>query len=284
MQRYSREWPDRCATVSACRDALRRADHQFPEAACPIATRLLCEVMDRCVPVCGTFKSAAMREGRNHMWCFDARAGVHIDLTHGQFPGTTKRIAIHWPCDGPFDGYTLSPLEKFNEAMGLSYMKDRMEDIMVGGTTLARIAEYVKRHCFRLLKRVVELDVALFRSCASRVMKPRIAWHEYTAFMRRCGFEAYRDDKHGPPRVCVAPFDSAPLVRDCLGMTEPGNEKDVARLCSAHIRHVARLISSSLRDRSFEVSDAFWRRNVACDGFFVLSKRTKPAGRRINAR
>ena len=119
----------------------------------------------------------------------------------------------------------------------------------------------------------VELNVALLRSCASRVMRrKRVAWQEYTGFMRRCGFEAYRDDKHGFPRVCVAPFDGAPLVRDCLGMTEPGDEGDLEKLCGAHIRHVARLMRSSMRDRFFEVSDAFWRRNVACDGFFVLSK------------
>ena len=115
----------------------------------------------------------------------------------------------------------------------------------------------------------VELNAALFRSCASRVMRQkRVAWPEYTDFMRRCGFDAYRDDKHGLPRVCVAPFDGAPLVRDCLGMVEPGDGGEVEKLCSAHIRHIARLM---MRDRCFEVSDAFWRRNVACGGFFVLS-------------
>lgn len=122
------------------------------------------------------------------------------------------------------------------------------------------------------LRHRVELNVAFLRARARRVMKPRVAWHEYTDFMRRCGFEAYRDDKHGLPRVCVAPFDGAPLVRDCLGMTEPGNEGGVERLCGAHIRHVARLIASDSRRRIFEVSDAFWRRNVACGGFFVLSR------------
>ncbi len=83
--------------------------------------------------------------------------------------------------------------------------------------------------------------------------------------MRRCGFEARRDDK---ARVCVAPFDGAPFFSDCLGMTEPGSEDDIARLCSAHIRHVERL----MRGRRFEVSRAFWRRNVACDGFFVADE------------
>lgn len=119
----------------------------------------------------------------------------------------------------------------------------------------------------------VELNVPLFRSHASRVMRQkRVAWREYTDFMRRCGFEAYRDDIHGFPRVCVAPFDGAPLVRDCLGMTGHGSEEDVEKLCSAHIRHVARLIASDSRRRIFEVSDAFWRRNAACGGFFVLSR------------
>jgi hypothetical protein len=116
-------------------------------------------------------------------------------------------------------------------------------------------------------KRQVVLDVDLLRE--SRVIRQkRVAWPEYTAFMRRCGLEAYRDDKHGFPRVCVEPFDRAPFFSDCLGMTEPGN---VESLCGAHIRHVARLMFT-MRDRRIEVSDAFWRRNVACDGFFVLSK------------
>jgi hypothetical protein len=266
-RRYKKGWPDRYAIVSACYKALRLADDQFPDAACPIASRLLCEAMPHCVPMCGRFMNNL------HIWCFDARARVHVDLTRGQFRGARlgMKVAVYDADGVEREGYAMSSLAEFNEAMGLSYMKDRMEDIVVGGTTLARIAEHVKRSCLKRLKRHVELDVGLFRS--SRVMRQkRVTWPEYTAFMCRCGFEAYRDDKHGFPRVCVAPFDDAPLVSDCLGMTEPGNEREVARLCSAHIDRVARLIWGSMRDRSFEVSDAFWRRNVACDGFFVLSK------------
>ena len=271
-------WPERYAVVSACYEALRREDNEFPEAACPIATRLLCEVMGHCAPMCGRFM------GRRHLWCFDTCARVHIDLTRGQFSGATTGIAIY-DAEGAqsgMRGYKLSSLTEFNEAMGLSYMRDRMEDIVVGGTTLARIATDVKRVLrhgrhgrhgrHRQLRRRVELNVTLLRTFASRVMrKKRVAWPEYTDFMRRCGFEAYRDDKHGLPRVCVAPFDGAPLITDCLGMTERGNEGDVDGLCSAHIHRVAHWIASSLRG-SFEVSGAFWRRNVGCDGFFVLSR------------
>ena len=266
--KYKEMWPERYAVVCACYEALRRADDQFPEAACPIATRLLCEVMAHCVPVSGWFM------GVRHLWCFDTRARVHIDLTRGQFSGGTTGIAIYDTEDarGGMRGYKMSSLPEFNEAMGISYMRNRMEDIVVGGTTLARIAADVRRG--RQSTHRVELNVALFLSCASRVMKPRVAWQEYTDFMRRCGFEAYRDDIHGFPRVCVAPFDGAQLVRDCLGMTGHGNEEDVAELCSAHIRHVARLIASD-KGRIFEVSDAFWRRNVACGGFFVLSTRRR---------
>jgi hypothetical protein len=120
-------------------------------------------------------------------------------------------------------------------------------------------------------KRQVLLDVELLRSSAA-IRQKRASWPEYTALMRRCGFEARRDDKHGFPRVCVAPFDGSPFFSDCLGMTGPGSDEDIARLCSAHIRHVARLMWSSMRGRRFEVSGAFWRRNVACDGFFVADE------------
>jgi hypothetical protein len=120
-------------------------------------------------------------------------------------------------------------------------------------------------------KRQVVLDIEMLRS--SIVIRQKlVSWPEYTALMRRCGFEARRGDKHGFPRVCVAPFDGAPFFSDCLGMTGPGSDKDIARLCSAHIRHVALLMDSSMRGRRFEVSGAFWRRNVACDGFFVLCR------------
>jgi hypothetical protein len=124
-------------------------------------------------------------------------------------------------------------------------------------------------------KRQVVLDVDLLRS-SPVIRQKRVAWPEYKEFMRRCGLEARRDDKHGFPRVCVEPFDGAeaapPFFSDCLGMTEPGN---VESLCGAHIRHVARLMFS-MRDRRFEVSDAFWRRNVACDGLFKLYTRARP--------
>jgi hypothetical protein len=267
---YKKTWPERYAIVSACYDALRRADDQFPEAACPIASRLLCEVMPHCVPMCGRFR------GARHIWCFDTRARVHIDLTRGQFRGARPgmKVAVYNAEGVERQGYELSSLAEFNEAMGLSYMKSPMEDIAVGGTTLARIATSVRRLTHP--KRRVVLDFDLLRECPV-IRQKRVAWPEYTAFMRRCGFEARRDDKHGFPRVCVAPFDGAeaapPFFTDCLGMTEPGNDKEVALLCGAHIRHVARLMWSSMRDRRFEVSDAFWRRNVACGGFFVPSKR-----------
>jgi hypothetical protein len=265
---YKKRWPERYAIVSACYDALRRADHQFPEAVCPIASRLLCEVMSHCVPMCGRFRSTL------HIWCFDTRARVHVDLTRGQFRGATPglKFAVYNSEGIEQEGYELSSLAGFNEAMGLSYMKSHMEDISVGDTTLAQIASSMKRmKRLRRLTHEVVLNVDLFRS--SRVLRQkRVAWPEYTEFMFRCGFEAHRDDKHGFPRVCVEPFDGAPFFSDCLGMTDTGNDEAVARLCSAHIRHVARLMWTSMRDRCFDVSDAFWRRNVECDGFFVLSE------------
>jgi hypothetical protein len=281
---YKKNWPGRYAIVAACYDALRRADDQFPEAACPIASRLLCEVMPHCVPMCGEFR------GTLHIWCFDTRACVHIDLTRGQFRGARPglKVAVYDAEGIEKEGYELSSLAGFNEAMGISYMKSPMQEIVVGDTTLARIAASVKGLTgltgltgplgltgLTGRKRQVVLDVDLLRE--SRVIhQKRVAWPEYKEFMRRCGLEARRDDKHGLPRVCVAPFDGAeaapPFFSDCLGMTEPGN---VESLCGAHIRHVARLMFA-MRDRRFEVSDAFWLRNVACDGFFKLYTKARP--------
>lgn len=272
---YKKNWPERYAIVAACYDALRRADDQFPEAACPIASRLLCEVMPHCVPMCGEFR------GTPHIWCFDTRARVHVDLTRGQFRGARNgmKVAVYDAEGVEKEGYELSSLAGFNGAMGISYMKSPMEEIGVGGTTLARIAASVKGLTgltgLTGRKRQVVLDVDLLRE-SPVIRQKRVAWPEYKEFMRRCGLEARRDDKHGLPRVCVAPFDGAeaapPFFSDCLGMTEPGN---VESLCGAHIRHVARLMFA-MRDRRFEVSDAFWRRNVACDGLFKLYTKARP--------
>lgn len=128
-----------------------------------------------------------------------------------------------------------------------------MEDIVVGDTTLARIATDVQlmvghgRH--GQLRRRVELNVTMLRTVASRVMrKRRVAWPEYADFMRRCGFEASREDKHEAPRVCVAPFD-APLITDCLGMTERGNKDDVDGLGIAHIYRVVHWMRGSTQSR-----------------------------------
>jgi hypothetical protein len=125
---------------------------------------------------------------------------------------------------------------------------------------------------------LVVLDVEKFRASAARVIrKPRVSWSEYATFMRRCGFEARRDDRHGFPRVCVVPFDGAPLVEDSLGMTERGTEASVERLYSAHVKHIARWVVTELASpratRPIKVTPAFWGRNQACAGFYVLAGR-----------
>ncbi len=124
---------------------------------------------------------------------------------------------------------------------------------------------------------LVVLDVEKFRASAARVLrKPRVSWSEYATFARRCGFEAHRDDRHGFPRVCVVPFDGAPLIEDCLGMTERGTEASVERLYSAHVKHIARWVVTALArasprgPRAIKVTPAFWERNQACAGFYVL--------------
>ena len=135
--RYMRDWPARYALVAACYRELRRADPQFPEAACPLASRLLCEVLPHCTLMCGRYKSAAMERSVLHVWVFDMRAGVHVDLTSGQFPGG-RGIAVIGT-DEPMREYTLEPLDTFNELARGLYFRRRMADIVVGNTTLARI-------------------------------------------------------------------------------------------------------------------------------------------------
>ena len=144
LARYRRDWPYRYAVVVACYRALRRADPQFPEASCPLASRLLCEVLPHCTLMCGRYQSAAMELSRLHLWVFDMRAGVHVDLTSGQFPGGTKGVAV-FGTEDRMDAYTLTSLETFNEAMRMQYLNRRLSDIVVGRTTLARIAGEARR-------------------------------------------------------------------------------------------------------------------------------------------
>ena len=139
---YMRDWPARYAVVEACYRALRRADPQFPEACCPIASRLLLEVLPNCTLMCGRYQSAAMERSRPHVWVFDMRAGVHVDLTAGQFPGG-RGIAV-MGTDEPMREYTLTPLDTFNELARNLNFRRRTADIVVGQTTLARIARDVR--------------------------------------------------------------------------------------------------------------------------------------------
>ena len=139
LRRYRRDWPRRYAAAVACYRALSHADPEFPEAACPLASRLLCEVLPHCTLMCGRYQSAGMERSRLHLWVFDMRAGVHVDLTSGQFPGGSKGIAV-FGTEDRMDAYTLAPLETFHEATRIPYLARKMSDIVVGRTTLARIA------------------------------------------------------------------------------------------------------------------------------------------------
>jgi hypothetical protein len=141
--KYMRDWPARYAVVAACYRELRRADPQFPDGACPLAGRLLCEVLPHCTLVCGRYQSAAMERSRLHVWVFDMRAGIHVDLTSGQFPGGQRGIAVIGT-DEPMREYTLTPLDEFNELARNPYFSRPMADIVVGKTTLARIRDALR--------------------------------------------------------------------------------------------------------------------------------------------
>lgn len=97
-----KDWPTRYARVSACLAAIKRADAQFPEAACPIASRLLIEVLPNCTLMCGYYKDNRMDRNMGpirHFWVFDMRARVHIDITQAQFPGGKRGIVVYGPND-----------------------------------------------------------------------------------------------------------------------------------------------------------------------------------------
>ena len=137
-----REWPGRYALVARCLDALERADAQFPDVACPLASRLLCEVLPHCTLMCGRYKGAGMERSRPHLWVFDARARVHLDLTQAQFPRGRRGVVAFRP-DERMEPYVLEGLETFNKAMRSPYFAKPMAEIRVGATTLARIARGV---------------------------------------------------------------------------------------------------------------------------------------------
>jgi hypothetical protein len=70
------------------------------------------------------------------------RAGVHVDLASVQFPGG-RGIAVIFT-DEPMREYTLTPLETFNELIRNVEFRRLTADIVVGQTTLARIARDVR--------------------------------------------------------------------------------------------------------------------------------------------
>lgn len=145
-RRYRALWPHRYAAVAACYHALVRADPQFPEAACPLASRLLCEILPQCMLMTGSYQDSKMPTRCMHIWVFDMRAGVHIDLTSGQFPGGTKGVAVYATGEA-MCAYSLGSLGSFNEAMSMNYIKGPMSDIVVGTTTLARVALDARSLC-----------------------------------------------------------------------------------------------------------------------------------------
>jgi hypothetical protein len=141
-RKYKREYPRRYALVARCLAAVKRADPQFPEASCPITSRLLCEVLPHCTLMCGYYHSAG--KTTPHFWVFDMRARVHLDLTQAQFPGGQKGVVVYGIGER-MEQYTLADVETFNDEMRISYFAKPMAEITVGTTTLARIARDVLR-------------------------------------------------------------------------------------------------------------------------------------------
>ena len=118
----------------------------------------------------------------------------------------------------------------------------------------------------------VKLQVDEFDKAAIGLLNKRpIGWREYSDFMRRCGWHPYRGDKYGFARVCIVPYDGAPLLEDCLGLTvKTRNSEDISTLYYTHARRVIHwVIQSNLAQNTFIVSDRFMKRNIRLRGFFT---------------
>jgi len=115
---YRRYYRDSYNLVKQLRSILE-TKAQFPNASCPIASRLLLALLPNTTLMCGTFKNNAMKARSLHLWVFDRKAQVHIDITADQFPIKPKyKIIFFRARDTVFMkrfGYKLASIKVWNE-------------------------------------------------------------------------------------------------------------------------------------------------------------------------
>lgn len=154
---YRRNYRNNYNVIKMVRLVLTEKDEQFPEAACPHATRLLLALLPNVSLMCGKFKNASMDKELFHVWIFDMNAKVHIDITADQFPiKTTSKLLFFKSSDTLLlekFGYKLAALNDWNELFEMGpYSNFSLSKIKLSfdsNETLEDILQLIKK---RLIK------------------------------------------------------------------------------------------------------------------------------------
>lgn len=150
---YRRNYKNNYNVIKMVRLVLAEKDEQFPEAACPHATRLLLELLPNVSLMCGKFKNNSMDKEKFHVWIFDMNAKIHIDITADQFPiKTTSKLLFFKSSDTLlFEkiGYKLAALNEWNELFEMGPYNDfslsKIKLSFDSSETLADIAKLIKK-------------------------------------------------------------------------------------------------------------------------------------------
>ena len=145
---YRRNFPEKYKIVKTVRSVLEEKFEQFPDAFCVDAVRLLLELLPNLSLVCGRFRNGKMERGFLHVWVFDMDAGCHIDVTADQFAPYEHKLVFFKPTqtvEMQKFGYTVSPLETFNELFRGPYRRFAAKDYKVfGKVPLSTLAASVR--------------------------------------------------------------------------------------------------------------------------------------------
>lgn len=151
---YRRNYKSNYNAIKMVRSVLAEKDDQFPEAACPHATRLLLELLPNVSLMCGKFKNDKMDKELFHVWIFDMHAKVHIDVTADQFPiKTTSKLLFFKSSDTLLlenFGYKLAALNDWNDLFEMgpynNFSLSTMKLSFDSSETLEDIFKLIKRN------------------------------------------------------------------------------------------------------------------------------------------
>lgn len=115
---YKRKCPGKFALAYEVRRCMTLKIEQFPEAYCTDSSHLLALCSPDFQVVCGQFKNSKMNRRALHVWVFDTKEHVHIDITADQFPTEFGREIAVMPKTAGFMksmGYSLTDLDMMTE-------------------------------------------------------------------------------------------------------------------------------------------------------------------------